>query len=113
MVTITKQTLVALDIEYLSFYLKDKDTIAATTLPTDISSANSIVLRLRLEGEATNSVNVPCSIVTGTLGYCKAMVTIPAVTDNTNCQSEVEVFFSNGEIITWIGNTYVIVPELG
>jgi hypothetical protein len=103
-------TLIAGDIQYLSFYLKEEDNMSGSITYADITLASSIVLRLRKYGESTNTVMGTCEILDGTLGKCRMLVTIPTITGDY--QSEVEVFIG-GERLTWKGNTYYIHNELG
>jgi hypothetical protein len=107
-------TLVAGDVHYLSFYLKDKDVTTNSITYTNLSDTSSIVLRMRKYGASTNCIEVNCYTVTtpsNTLGFCRALVTIPA--ESGEYYSEIEVFYGDGQHATWKGNTYYIQPALG
>ena len=97
------------DVLYLSFYLKDKDPVTGSITYHDISGASSIVFRMRKYYSSSNTIETTMEVVTGTLGYCRVLVTIP--TEGT-FSSEVEVFEA-GQNITWEGPVYVVRGELG
>jgi hypothetical protein len=102
-------TLVENDVQYLAFYLKEKDPISGSISPYNLSNASSIVFRMRKYGETANAIETMCEIVDAAKGYCRALVTIPPA--GTYC-SEVEVFESS-QRITWIGPIYIVKPQLG
>lgn len=103
-------TLVGGDKLYISEYLKEADTIAATTIYTDLTGAQTITYRMRMYGASTNAVSTTCEVVTATLGYIRAFVTVP--TARGVYETEAEVIFTN-ETITWKCQTYYIQSQLG
>jgi len=106
------RTLVAGDIVYLAYYLKEKDLITGSISYFDITNADTITLRIREYGLSSNTIETTCQIVTGTLGYCRAKVTVPIVSTPTYYQGEVEVV-SSGQITTWKNLNYLVTPQLG
>jgi len=106
------RTLVSGDIVYLSFYLKEKDPLSGSISYYDITDAQTINLRLRKYGETVNAIETTCEVITGTLGYCRAKVTVPVVSSPTTYEGEVEVIEA-GQITTWKNVNYIITPQLG
>lgn len=107
------ETLVAGDIQYLSYYLRNVNKINGSITYQDLTNSDTITFRLRKFGETVNAIDVVASIVDSTIGYTRALVTIPTVSEGADYYSEVEVKFTDGQILTWIGNTYYIKPQLG
>ena len=106
-------TLVANDILYLAYYLKEKDPTTGSITAYDLSSSNSIWFRMRRYNETINSVSGTMSTLTSpanSLGFCRILATIPSTIGNY--YSEVEVYEAT-ERITWKGPTYQIIEELG
>jgi len=97
------------DITYISFYLKDENPITGSITYHDITTANSIVFRMRKYGDTINTIEEEMDIVTGTLGYCRVLVTIPP---SGTYSSEVEVFETSGHI-TWTGPVFNVLEALG
>jgi len=102
-------TLVANDVLYLSFYLQEKDNLTGSITYYDLSTANSIVFRMRKYGSSTNAISEPMEIVTATLGYCRVKVTVPTA---GTYYSEIEVF-ETSQNITWTGPIYYVKRPLG
>lgn len=110
----TECTLTSNDIVYLGYYLKEKDPTTNIITAFDLTSASSIVFRMRLYGSTVNTINVVMATmnIEGSLntdGYCRVLCTIP--TGGTYC-TEVE-YFTPAERLTWKGPTYFIETELG
>jgi len=97
------------DVQYLAFYLTEKDMITGSLGYYDLSNVSSIVFRMRRYGETANAIETACEIVDASKGYCRALVTVPPA---GYYYSEVEVFES-GQHITWIAPTYIIKSQLG
>jgi hypothetical protein len=105
-------TLVAGDVQYLSFYLKEKDPTTGSITAYDLSSASSIWFRMREYNTTINTLSLQMSTVSSpscTLGFCRVLATIPS---EGNYSSEIEVYEST-QRITWKGPTYQIIEELG
>ena len=102
-------TLNAGDIQYLPFYLKEKDETTGSITYYDITLASSIQFRMRKYNATANTLDVAMSIVTGTLGYCRCLATIPAV---GKYYSEIEVYGTT-EHLTWKGPVMIIEEALG
>ena len=102
-------TLTANDIEYLYFYLKEKDPTTGSISYYNLKGANSVVFRMRRYGSSSNTIETTVEVVTGTLGYCRCLVTVPP---SGTFSSEIEVF-NDPLKLTWEGPTYVIREELG
>jgi len=108
----TKYTLTTNDVKYIEVYIKDKSEITGSITPHDLSGADSIVFRMRLYGSTANAIEVSMETVATpscTLGFCRALVTIPAI---GNYVSEYEVFEGINHD-TWEGHTYKVRDELG
>ena len=100
-------TLVANEILYLAFYLKEKDPTTGSITPYDLSSANSIVLALREYNSTINTLTLTMSTVSSpscTLGYCRVLATIPGA---NNYYSQIHVYATT-EKLTWEGPTYTV-----
>ena len=100
-------TLVANEILYLAYYLKEKDPTSGSITPYDLSSANSIVFALREYNSTINTLTLTMSTVSSpscTLGYCRVLATIP---DDSNYYSQIHVYTS-AEKLTWDGPMYVV-----
>ena len=100
-------TLVANEILYLAFYLKEKDPTTGSITPYDLSSANSIVFALREYNSTINTLTLTMSTVSSpscTLGYCRVLGTIP---DANNYYSQIHVYTST-EKLTWEGPAYIV-----
>jgi len=105
-------TLVERDVYNIGFYLKQEDPTTGSLTPYTLATASSIVFRMRDYDSTVNTVSAVMGTVaspSNTLGYCKALVTIPV---NGTYSSEVSVYEST-DIITWEGPKYYVVPELG
>ena len=103
-------TIVQGDQKYIYFYLRENDG----TTPVDISNADTITFRMKRYGETTVCFEATCSVVTGTLGYCRVFLTTVATSraGEPDYRSEVEVVEGNA-IVTWLGPTIKIEEELG
>ena len=100
-------TLVANEILYLAYYLKEKDPTSGSITPYDLSSANSIVFALREYNSTINTLTLTMSTVSSpscTLGYCRVLATIP---DANNYYSQIHVYTST-EKLTWDGPQYIV-----
>ena len=100
-------TLVANEILYLAFYLKEKDPTTGSITPYDLSSANSIVFALREYNSTINILTLTMSTVSSpscTLGYCRVLATIPAA---NNYYSQIHVYTSTATL-TWDGPQYIV-----
>jgi len=97
------------DVLYLSFFLKEKDLTTGSITYHDISGASSIVFRMRKYDTSTNTISTTMEIVTGTLGYCRCLVTIPS---SGTYNSEIEVY-EGSQHITWEGPIYNVLEALG
>jgi len=102
-------TLVSGDVQYLSFYLKEKDPTTGSISAYDLSSASTITFRMRRYGTTINTIEENMSIVDASSGYCRILVTVPT---SGRYFSEVEVQESL-QNITWTGPLYIVVEELG
>lgn len=108
----TQYTLIANDILYISFYLKEKDPSTGSITPYDLSSANSIVVRIRQYRTSTNTLELAMSTIAtpaASLGFCRVLATVPSA---GTYSSEVQVYDA-GEAITWRGPVYIVDEELG
>jgi hypothetical protein len=108
----SQYTLVANDVLYIAFYLKEEDPIYGSITPYDLSSASSIYFRLREYNSSTNALNALMNTLpspSNTLGYCRVMVTVPSSGTYT---SETEVYVNNLHT-TWKGPVYIVEGELG
>jgi len=97
------------DVLYLTFYLKEKDLTTGSITYYDISGANSIVFRMRKYGETVNTISSTMEIVTGSLGHCRVLTTIPS---SGTYSSEIEVY-EGSQHITWQGPVYNVLEALG
>ena len=106
-------TLVAGDIQYLSHYLTVTDNITSVTSYEAFTLATTINFRMRLSNSTISTINTYGVITTDDDGikYVRSLVTIPATTGKYD--SEVEVTYSDGQVITWKGNTYIVINQLG
>lgn len=77
LVNLSSRTLVAGDIQYLTFYLYQRDPITLEVTPYDLSNASSINFYLRKYGSTIDVLSLPCEVVSGTLGICRVLATIP------------------------------------
>jgi len=101
-------TLVENDVQYLSFYLMDKDRVTGSISYHDLSNVEGIVFRMKKYGATSYTISASMEVVNATLGYCRVKVTIPA---SGKYYSEIEVR-EDGQTITWIGNVYHVVREI-
>lgn len=105
----TEHTLVENDVQYVSFYLQEKDAITGSITYFDLSDVDSLVFRMKRYGADSPAIEETMEVVTATLGYCRVKVTIPA---SGKYYSEVEVRIG-GQTITWVGDIYHVVREIG
>lgn len=106
-------TLVAGDVQYLSHYLTVTDPITDVTSYENYLTATTINFRMRINGSTVTAVNTTGIIATDDSGvkFVRTLVTIPL--DVAKYDSEVEVWYDDGQHITWKGNTYYVVQQLG
>jgi len=105
-----ERTLVAGDIQYLEFILKDVDLVTGSVSVHNLSYADTITFRLRKYGETINTIEANCEVVSASEGKCRVLVTIP--TEIGSYHGEVEVV-EGQNVITWKGLYYRIVRQLG
>jgi hypothetical protein len=109
----TECTLVANDILYMSYYLKEENPITGSITPYTLVTATSIILRMRQYNSTINTINVTMSTLatpSNTLGYCRALVTIPTAGTYT---AEVEVYEALERITFPCQIIYKVISELG
>ena len=115
MSSVERNTVTTGDIDYVAFFLKEKDKPTGSLTYYDLTGMSSIVFRMRAIGASTNAISATMSTVAGdatlsnTLGYCRVKVTFPTAGEYV---SEVEVFITGGNK-TWKGPYYVIETALG
>jgi hypothetical protein len=97
------------DIQYLEFYLYDKNPLSGATVPHTLSNINSINFYMYSYDSDTAIIATTCSVENATLGYCKAFVTIPVA---GRYEAEVEVFEGN-QRLTWNKIYYTVKSDLG
>jgi len=108
-----RETIKAGDIQYLAFYLKERDRTTGSITAYNLASASTITFRMKLYGSTVNALTITMSTVSSpsnTLGYCRGLATIPTVLGNYT--SEIEVSISP-EVKTWEGPKYYIVEQFG
>ena len=108
----SQYTLIAGDVQYLSYYLKEKDPTSGSITYFNLTTQDSIWFRMRKYGESTNTLSLAMGTVSSphaTLGYCRVLVTVPVA---GTYSSEIEVYETT-ERLTWPGNIYVIKEALG
>lgn len=107
-----EHTVTTNDIQYISVYLKEKDLTTGSISYYDLSTANSIVFRMREYGETINTISTTMSTLSSpanTLGFCRCLATFPA---EGTYSTEIEVF-EGVQKITWVGDIFVVIGELG
>ena len=106
----TQYTIVEGDIQYLGFYLKDKDPVTGTITAHTLATANSIIFKMWAYGDTIATITTLMSTVAtpaNTTGYCRVLVTIPAEGDY---YSKITVY-DGSEKITWLGHTYKVASQ--
>lgn len=97
-----QSTLIANDVQYVSFYIKEKDETTGSITVYDLSSASSIVFTMIDYRTGVTTLELTMSTVPSpscTLGFCRVFCTIPAV---GTYSTRVKVYDA-GEGLTWKG----------
>lgn len=105
-------TLVANDVLYLSFYLKEEDATTGSITAYNLSGANNIIFRMREVNATINTINAAMETIaspSATLGYCRVLVTIPSA-GTYNAEIEIYEVLNN---VTFKCQTYKVLSDFG
>jgi len=87
----------------------EKDGLTGSLTYFDLSDVDSLVFRMKRYGATSPAIESTMEIVDSTLGLCRVKVTVPP---SGKYYSEIEVRIG-GQTITWLGEIYEVVREIG